>query len=172
VSLSSCVRSSQQIALPAVPLARISFVTPPPLSYMPPPLVATAGLRAPRYNAPALCAAAHACTQVPDTQEVFIDTAGEGSLTLELLERQEGSDEAVMQLLWEDAMESNGVDLTDHSAWELERLEQVPRGDVAPQLGACSRARVLAQRGLGGWVAGGSRRCRRSCMLTPPFPLL
>jgi oxalate decarboxylase/phosphoglucose isomerase-like protein (cupin superfamily) len=31
-----------------------------------------------------------------DTQEVFIDTAGEGSLTLE---RQEGSDEAVMQLL-------------------------------------------------------------------------
>ena len=36
------------------------------------------------------------CTQVPDTQEVFIDTAGEGSLTLE---RQEGSDEAVMQLL-------------------------------------------------------------------------
>ena len=58
--------------------------------------------------------------QVPDAQEVFVDTASEGSLTLELLERQDASTDAeAMELLWRDAAEQNGVDPTDAASLVL-----------------------------------------------------
>ena len=58
--------------------------------------------------------------QVPDAQEVFVDTASEGSLTLELLERQDAATDAeAMGMLWRDAAEQNGVDPTDMTSLVL-----------------------------------------------------
>ena len=91
--------------------------------------------------------------QVPDAQEVFVDTVGEGSLTLELLERQEGTDEAAMRALWDDAVgedDDSGVTAKDLGGNQLEQLQSVQRSSVAPGFAAASAA-VSAS----GWMWAG-----------------